>query len=237
MCGTYLQPILMELGGKCPVIVCGDANLAKAAKATAFGAFLHHGQICMTTERIIVVKDVAEEFTALLGEEVDAWVALAGSAATKQFADKAHNLVEEALTEGAELVMGDNSYLGTHKTSLRPTIIKEVNPKSKLYDTESFGPSATLIFVNDGEGVLAVAHSSEYGLTGAIWTNDTMRGIALSKRVENNVISVNDGTVLTDIPPTVFSGATNNKGSGWGLVNGTAGIREFLNTKAVIVKS
>lgn len=55
MCGKYLKPVLMELGGKCPVIVCHDADLAKAAKATAFGACFHHGQICMTTERIIIV--------------------------------------------------------------------------------------------------------------------------------------------------------------------------------------
>lgn len=178
---------------------------------------------------------MAEEFTALLGKEVDAWVALAGSAATKQFADKAHDLVEEALAEGAELVIGDNSYLGAQKTSLRPTIIKGVNPKSKLYDTESFGPSATLVVVDDEENALDIANSSEYGLNGAIWTKDTMRGIALSKRLENSVISVNDGTVMTDIPPTLFGGAT--KGSGWGLVNGAAGIREFLTVKAVVVKS
>ncbi len=235
MCGKHLKPVLMELGGKCAAIICRDANLTKAAKASAFGAFLHHGQICMSTERIIVVKDVAEEFIALLEKEVQGWASQAGSAATKKFADQAHDLVEEALAKGAELIVGDNSYHGEHKTSLRPTIFKGVSTDSKIYDSESFGPSAALFVVDDEDAAVELVNSSEYGLNGAIWTNDIMRGLALSKRFEGGVVSVNDGTILTDIPPTAFGGAT--KGSGWGLVNGAVGIREFLLVKTVFVKS
>ncbi|KAH8646793.1 Aldehyde/histidinol dehydrogenase [Xylariales sp. PMI_506] len=235
LCGKYLKPILMELGGKCPAIICHDADLAKAAKACAFGAFAHHGQICMSTERIIVVKAVADKFIGLLKKEVEGWAKQAGSAASKQFAEKAHSLVEDALAEGAKLIVGDNSYTNANRTSLRPTIISGVNPASELYDAESFGPSASLFIVDDDAAAVELANSSVYGLNAAIWTNDAMRGVVLGKLLENGVVSINDATVMTDIPATLSGGAS--KGSGWGTVNGADGIREFLKAKAVVVKS
>ncbi|KAH8892967.1 ALDH-like protein [Thozetella sp. PMI_491] len=234
MCGKYLKPILMELGGKCPLIVCHDADLPKAARAAAFGAFLHHGQICMSTERVIVVKSVADEFTGYLKQAVEAWSAQAGSAATKAFADKAHGLVQEALAEGAKLIVRDNSFVNAAETCLRPTIVTDVDLKSKLYTAESFGPSATLLVVDDEDAAIELANSSAYGLTSSIFTQDAMRGIALAKRLENGVVSINDATVLTDIPPTMTAGAA--KGSGWGIVNAAEGIREFLQMKAIVVK-
>jgi acyl-CoA reductase-like NAD-dependent aldehyde dehydrogenase len=235
MCGKYLKPILMELGGKGPAIICHDADLPKAAQATAFGAFLHHGQICMSTERIIVVKSVADQFIGLLKQHVEGWVPQVGSAATKQFAEKAKAVVQEALDQGAELLVGDNSYLNETKTSLRPTILTGVKPSSRMYDNETFGPSSSLYVVDDEDVALELANSSAYGLVGAIWTNDIIRGLALAKRLEVGVVCVNDGTVMMDIPATLSGGAT--KGSGWGVVNSVDGIREFLIAKGILVKS
>ncbi|VUC25006.1 unnamed protein product [Clonostachys rosea] len=235
LCGKYLKPILMELGGKCPVIICEDADLAKAAKAAAFGAFLHHGQICMSTERIIVVKSVADEFTSLLKAEVAGWSQMPSYAASKEFASKAHRALEDARAEGAEFIVGDNSFRDEHKASLTPTIVTGVNPESRLYDEETFGPSSSLYIVDDAEAGLELANSSKYGLVGGVWTKDVMRGLALCKRLECGVVTVNKGTMLTDIPPTASAGAA--KGSGWGLSNGSEGIREFLHLKGIIVSA
>uniref|UniRef100_A0A8H7TK44 Aldehyde dehydrogenase domain-containing protein n=1 Tax=Bionectria ochroleuca TaxID=29856 RepID=A0A8H7TK44_BIOOC len=232
LCGKYLKPILMELGGKCPVIICEDADLAKAAKAAAFGAFLHHGQICMSTERIIVVKSVAEEFTNLLKAEVAGWSQMSGYAASKEFASKAHLALEEARKEGAEFIVGDNSFRDEHKTSLTPTIVTGVSPNSKLYDEETFGPSSSLYVVENEEAGLELANSSKYGLVGGVWAKDVMRGIALCKRLECGIVTVNQGTMLTEIPPNASAGAA--KGSGWGLSGGAEGIREFLHLKGII---
>jgi acyl-CoA reductase-like NAD-dependent aldehyde dehydrogenase len=234
MCGKHLKPILLELGGKCPAIICKDADLENAAKGCVFGAFLHHGQICMSTERIIVVKEVAERFSQLLKTEVENWAGLAGTAATQQFCDRAFNIVKEALDEGAELFAGDNTTLGETRTALRPTIVTNVQRTSRLYGDESFGPSATLYVVDDEDKAVELANDSGYGLVGAVWSSNTLRALNLAKRVECGSITVNGSTVMTDIPPTMFTQAT--KGSGWGAVNGVVGIQEFLNLKAIILR-
>lgn len=233
-CAKYLKPILMELGGKGPSIICRDANLQEAAKACAFGAFVHHGQICMATERIFVVREVADEFTRLLKEEVNNWVDLAGSAATKEFAEKTQAMVKEAKDAGAEFLAGDNQIHGTHGTSLRPTIITNVSRNTKLYADESFGPSASLYVVDDEDKAMELANESKYGLTGSIWSSDTMRALSLAKRLEVGVVNVNAPTVVVEIPPTISAQAA--KGSGWGDVNGAAGIREFLTHKAILLR-
>lgn len=234
LCGKHLKPILLELGGKCPAIICKDANLAAAAQACAFGACWHHGQICMSTERVIVVKEVAEEFSALLKAAMDSWVPMAGGAASKQLGDKAHALVQEAVEAGAEFLTGDNSFLDEAQTKLRPTVVTKVPKDSRLYYQECFGPSTSLYVVDDDEQALELANDSPYGLTGCIWTANHLRGLNLAKRLEVSLVSVNGGTVVVDIPHTMSVSAS--KGSGWGSINGAAGIREFLFMKAVVVR-
>lgn len=230
LCAKHLKPILMELGGKGPVIVCADANLAKAAATSAFCAFLHHGQICMSTERIIVVKEVADEFSRLLKKEVDTnWRQGVGSAVTGAFAARAHELLEEARREGAEFLAGDNDFLGEAKSGLRPTIVTNVSRESRLRDQETFGPSASLYVVEDEDEALRVANDTTYGLAGAIWTQDVARGIELSKKLECGMVHINAGT-LADFPTMAMQGA---KGSGWGSNNSVYGIQEFLLTKSV----
>ncbi len=232
-CARHLTPILLELGGKAPAIVCRDANLAKAAATCAFGAFVHHGQICMSTERIIVVQEVSEEFSKLLKKEVnEKWYHGAGSAATTAFATKAHALLDEALRDGAEYLAGENTYIDEAKTSLRPTIVTKLARDSRLRDLESFGPSATLYVVEDEDEALRVANDSAYGLSGAIWTSDVMKGLALSKKLECGMVHVNAGT-MADFPTMAIQGV---KGSGWGSNNSVYGIEEFLVTKSVTLQ-
>ncbi|KAK7739093.1 hypothetical protein SLS62_011315 [Diatrype stigma] len=231
----HMKPILMELGGKCPFIVLKDANLKKAVQFAAFGAFLHHGQVCFSTERIIVVKEVAEEFIGLLKEEVSTRYGNGfGSAASKNFADRAHALLEEARQNGAQYIVGDNAFLGAQKTGLRPTIVTGVLRGDRLRDTESFGPSATLYIVADEDEAVALANDSTYGLVAAIWSEDVLRAYKIARhRLEFGAVHVNSCT--PNDQPAVPLGAV--KGSGWGTQNCAHGIAEFLTHKLVTVHS
>ena len=233
MCCKYLKPILMELGGKGPSVICRDANLEQAAAACASGAFLHHGQICMSTERIIVVKEVAEEFTTLLKEEVKRnWSQSAGNAVTKAFADRVYGLIESAQADGATLLAGDNSYVGDNRAGLKPTIVTGVSQNSQLRYTESFGPTATLYVVNSEDEAVDLANETEYGLVAAIWSRNTMKALSLSKRLEAGIVNVN-GLTLVDLPNMSMQGI---KSSGWGRNNSFHGINEFLLTKTIVLQ-
>lgn len=233
VCMKYLKPIFMELGGKAPAIITRNANLSKAAQLCAFGAFNHHGQICMSTERIIVVQAVADEFSRLLKEAVEKeFSGSAGSAVTKAFCDKAHNAVEEARKNGAKFLVGDNSYTGPQKTGLQPTIVTDLSQDDPLRDTETFGPSATLYVVEDEEEALRLANDTKSGLVGAIWTDDAMQGLDMSKRLQCGSVHINS-TTINDTPTSAITGT---KGSGWGSNSSTFGINEFLVHKTVTLR-
>lgn len=229
----HLKPVFMELGGKAPAIITRNANLPKAAQLCAFGAFNHHGQICMSTERIIVVQAVADEFARLLKEAVEKEFSNgAGSAVTKAFSDKAHNLLEDARKNGAKFLVGDNSYTGTHKTGLQPTIVTDLSHDDPLRDTEAFGPSATLYVVEDEEEALRLANDTKSGLVASIWTDDAMQGLNMSKKLQFGSVHINS-TTLNDEPTSAITGT---KGSGWGSNSGAFGINEFLVQKTVTLR-
>ncbi|KAL6230839.1 hypothetical protein BDW75DRAFT_248385 [Aspergillus navahoensis] len=233
LASKYLKPVLMELGGKSPVIVLKDADLAIAAKNVAFGAFCHHGQICFSTERIIVIREVADDFICRLKQEVNTVYAEGlGSAATKSFAVQAQAIVQAANDDGAEFLVGDNSLIGPNRTTLTPTILIGVQRTSALRDKESFGPSASLYIVDDVDTAVNMANDSLYGLTAAVWTNDTMLAMDLSSRLQYGVVHINACT-LADMPQMPVQG---RKSSGWGSNNAGYGIEEFLQTKTVTMR-
>ena len=194
LCSKYLKPVLMELGGKAPAIVLKDANLRRAAKLCTVGAFLHHGQICMSTERIIVVREVADEFSKCLQDEVEAnHVNGAGNASTTGFASHAHLLLKEALEDGASVVTGGNEYLDDQATSLRPTIIKDVTRKHRIYDEETFGPSASLYVVEDESEAVRLANDTVYGLNAAVHSEDVFAALRVARQLEFGQVHV--GTI------------------------------------------
>ena len=187
----YLKPVLMELGGKAPVIVLKGADLPRAAKLCAIGAFLHHGQICMSTERIIVEREVADEFSEHLKKEVETHHASgAGNACTTGFASHAHLLLKEALENGASLVAGSNEYLDDKGSSLRPTVIKDVTPKHKIYDEETFGPSASLFVVENESEAVRLANDTVYGLNAAVHSEDVFAALRVARQLEFGQVHV-----------------------------------------------
>ena len=231
LAAKYIKPVLMELGGKAPSIVLKDANLQRAAALSVHGSILHHGQVCMSTDRIIVEESVADEFITNIRGIVASLKGEAGFAVTKAMAKKAQKLISDATDHGATFLIGDNSKRGDSGAALEPTFITNVKPGNPIYDLETFGPSATIHIAKDENEAIEIANDSSYGLTGAIHTKDTLKGLRLAKKLEVGLVGLNTMT-LWEESPVPMGGM---KGSGWGNNNSRYAIEEFLLLKAVAV--
>jgi acyl-CoA reductase-like NAD-dependent aldehyde dehydrogenase len=236
LAGQHLKPVLLELGGKAPAIVWRDANLDDAAGACALGAFLHAGQICMSTERILVHRDVRAEFEKKLLGAIEKLFPSAGSAPTLMTAvgvEKNKGLVRDAVSKGASLLTGDpEADAGAAKTSMRPIVVRDVTDKMDIYQTESFGPTVSIIEISEVEEAIRIANDSEYGLTSAVFTEDLRLGLRMAREIDTGAVHINSMTVHDE--PTLPHGGT--KSSGFGRFNATTGLEEWLKTKNVTFK-
>ena len=229
LAGRNLKPVLLELGGKCPAIVWKDARLQLAAEECAKGAFLHSGQICMSTERILVHDDVIKDFELLLVEATQKMMSGSKALINKASVGKNKRLVQEALDKGAHLLHG--SLDETSEIHMEPMIIRGVEEGMTVYHTESFGPSVSVIAVKSEEEALQIANSSEYGLTSAVFTEDLRTGLRFAKGLEVGACHIN-GMTIHDETSLPHGGV---KGSGYGRF-GSVGLDEWLVTKTVTYK-
>lgn len=179
----YLKLVLMELGGKGPAVVLRDADLKRAAKLCALGAFLHHGPICMSTDRIIVAREVADGFSKYLVEEVKGGDSEGvGFSVAQSIAKHAQVLLDAATKQGVTYLVGDNGSLGDTGASLKPTIVTNVRPSDRLYDEETFGPSASLYVVENEAEAIKLANESSYGLNAAVHSKDVFSALRVARR-------------------------------------------------------
>ena len=226
----HLKPVLMELGGKCPAIVLDDADLEQAVDLCAKGAIIHHGQVCFSTERIIVHEKIATKFKELLIKATKDNSGIAGSAVSENIAAHAYDIHKDAQVKGLEYLVGRPKYLdGDTKASLKPSIILEPKNDARIIDEETFGPSASLYVVESDEAAISRANDSEYGLNACIHTRDLARGLQVARELEYGQVHINSMTVFT-----WFTGPQGgNKGSGWGRQNAQWGFEEFVQSKFV----
>ena len=192
--GKHLKPVLMELGGKAPAIVLKDANLQTAASACASGAFLHSGQICMSTERILVHASIASPFREALKTAMEQTYGSKSPAPILVNAppvQKNKKLVEQALSKGAKILAGDLNAKESSDTRMRPILIDGVNRDMDIYQTESFGPTVSLIVVNSEEEAIEIANDTEYGLSSAVFTEDLAAGLRVAKQIETGCVLKN----------------------------------------------
>ena len=195
LCMKYLKPIFMELGGKSAAIVLEDADLDNAAALAIRGAFTHHGQICVSTERVIVVEAVAEKFKELLKAEAQK-IPNAGAAAQLGFAEHAEELIAEAVSKGATPLVGGPGFVS--HSAARPTILTGVTEDMRIFDEESFGPSFSLYVVKDEEEAVKLANNSKYGLSATIHTKDMHRFIRLAAEIEVGQVGMNSMTLFEE---------------------------------------
>jgi benzaldehyde dehydrogenase (NAD) len=236
-CATYLKPAVLELGGKAPFVVLDDADLEAAVNAAAFGCFANSGQICMSTERIIVDRKIADAFTARLaakasqlplGDPRKGPVVL-GSVVDMSTVHRCNALIDDALAKGATLLCG-----GRADSTLMPaTLLDHVTREMKIYHEESFGPVKGIVRVDGVEEAIACANDNEFGLSSAVFGGDIARAMAVAGRIESGICHIN-GPTVHDEAQMPFGGV---KGSGMGRFGGKAGIAEFTDLRWMTVQT
>lgn len=232
----HLKPALLELGGKAPFLVLDDADLDAAVDAAIFGAFFHQGQICMSTERLIVDASVADAFVEKLAARAKALKAgdprvegnALGTLISAESGEKLNGLLDDALSKGARLASGGKA----EGVVMQATVVDGVTKEMRLYAEESFGPVVVVIRVDGEEEAIRVANDSDYGLSSAVFTQDTARGLKVAGCIESGICHINAPTVH-DEPQMPFGGV---KDSGYGRFGGKAGIEEFTELRWMTVQ-
>jgi acyl-CoA reductase-like NAD-dependent aldehyde dehydrogenase len=235
--GRHLKRVLLELGGYNPLIVLDDADLDYAVDASAFGAFLHQGQICMSARRLLVDRRVADDFVGRLAAKTAGLKAgdpsepdtIIGPLINQRALDTVAGRVQEAVAKGAKLLAGGERV----GRCFQATLLADVPADAELARVETFGPVATVELVDGPDAAVARANDTPYGLAAGILTGDPDRGLALADRLEAGIVHVNDQPVH-DEPQMPFGGV---KDSGWGRFGGEAAVDEFTELKWVTVQS
>ena len=236
-CAKYLKASVLELGGKAPLLVLDDADLDAAVNGAAFGAFANSGQICMSTERIVVDSKVADAFVSKLaakaqslplGDPRNGPVVL-GSVVDMATVARCNALIDDALAKGATLVCG-----GKAENTLMPaTLLDHVTRDMRIYSEETFAPVKAIVRVEGEEAAIACANDNAFGLSAAVFTADTARGWRVAQRIESGICHVN-GPTVHDEAQMPFGGV---KASGWGRFGGQAGIEAFTDLRWITLQT
>ena len=237
-CAKYLKPAVLELGGKAPLVILDDADIDDAVNAAAFGCFANSGQICMSTERIIVDEKIADEFVRKfaakarslpVGDPRKPEPVVLGSVIGMPTVEHCNALLDDALAKGAKLVCGGKA----ENTLMAATLIDHVTPAMRIYHEESFGPVKPIVRVNGVEEAIACANDSEYGLSSAVFGRDIARAFNVARKIDSGICHVNAPTVH-DEAQMPFGGV---KGSGMGRFGGRAGIAEFTELRWITIQT
>jgi acyl-CoA reductase-like NAD-dependent aldehyde dehydrogenase len=228
---------LLELGGKSPLVVLDDADIDGAVNSAVFGSFLYQGQICMSTERIIVDEKIADEFVRKFAERANALPAgdptqtpscVIGPMVSKDSGPRLNALIDDALSKGATLACGGHA----NGAVMPATIVDHVKSGMKIYDEETFGPITTIVRVNGDKEAVAIANDTAYGLSSAVFGRDVSRALQVALQIETGACHVNGSTVSNEAQAPY--GGT--KDSGYGRFDGRAVIDEFTELKWITLE-
>jgi len=226
-----LIPVLLELGGKDPMIVLEDADIERAANAAAWGSCFMTGQVCMSIERIYVQKNIARQFNDVLkekilalrtGPDVERLQMDYGPFTGPKQIDIVEDHVRSAREDGATILTGGKriqktSADGKGGVYFEATMITNVNHTMRIMKEETFGPVACVMEFGDIEEAIALANDSEFGLNASVWTRDINKGIAIANRIDAGNVCVNDCIINGGVHMLPFGGA---KQSGVGSRHG-----------------
>ena len=230
-CARHLKPAVLELSGKAAVIVLDDADIDRAINATVFGGFFNQGQICMSTERVILDDGLADDFTRRLvrrtnqlriGDPGTRRVEV-GPMISADAAIRIGNLIEEAVSKGARLLTGG----AIVKSTMEPAVLDGIDSSMRIYHEESFGPVVSIIRVRSEDQAITVANDTEYALAASVFSRDLERARRIADQLECGVCQINGPTVYDD-PEMPFGGL---KSSGYGKMSGVESIDEFTELR------
>ena len=233
----HLKPCLLELGGKAPMIVLADADLDEAVKAAAFGAFMNQGQICMSTERIIVEESVADDFakrfaakaaSMAAGDPRDGNTPL-GAVVDQKTVTHVNALIDDAAAKGASVIAGGKA----DSVVMPATVVDKVTDAMNLYSDESFGPVVAIIRARDAAHAVELANDTQYGLSAAVFTKDIAKGLTIAKQIQSGICHIN-GPTVHDEAQMPFGGVG---ASGYGRFGGRQGIDSFTETRWITIET
>ncbi|HVV94014.1 MAG TPA: aldehyde dehydrogenase [Hyphomicrobiales bacterium] len=234
----YLKPVLLELGGKAPQVVLEDADLDEAAAAANFGGFMHQGQICMATDRLVVQEKVLQPFVAKLAARAGAMKVgdpsdqstVIGAMINTDSANRVRKLIKDAVAKGAKIALGGADGEGP---IVHPTILTDVTPKMEIYHEEIFGPVLIVLKAKDDADAVRIANDTPYGLSAAVFSADINRAYGLAAQIQSGICHINSST-LYDEGQMPFGGV---KESGYGRFGGKQAINEFTETRWITIQS
>ena len=230
-----LKKVMLELGGKSPVLIYDDADLKAAIRMAAMGIFIHSGQGCVCGSRIFAQRGVYERVvegiaavanSITMGGPNDKDARIGPLISEKQL-NRVMGYIDEGKSDGVEVVTGGHR-LDRRGYFVHPTVLTGVETDMRLYREEIFGPVVPVIPFDDDDEVVALANDTTYGLAATVWTKDLTRGHRLAKRLQAGTVTLNCQLVFDHSTP--FGG---HKQSGWGYEFGKEGIDAYLQTKAV----
>jgi benzaldehyde dehydrogenase (NAD) len=237
-CAKYLKPVVLELGGKAPLVILDDAVIEDAVNGAAFGCFANSGQICMSTERIIVDQKIADAFVKQfaakagglpVGDPRKPDPVVLGSVIGMNTVEHCNALIDDALAKGAKLLCGGKA----QNTLMAATVLDHVTPAMRIYHEETFGPVKAVVRVNGVEEAVACANDNEYGLSSAVFGADIARAFNVARRIDSGICHVN-GPTVHDEAQMPFGGV---KGSGMGRFGGKAGVAEFTELRWITLQT
>ncbi len=235
LAGKHIKKSVMELGGSDAFIILNDADLEKAATVATQSRMLNAGQACICAKRFIVTEKVADEFSALFAQKINALKQgnplqagmNMGPLARLDLAENLSRQLEKSLQQGAKLVVGGEQ----DGTNFQPTLIDFVDSNNVAFQEETFGPLATIIRAKDENDSIAIANNHRYGLASAIWTQDRENAYLLARQLEAGNVFVN--SLVRSHSRIPFGGI---KKSGYGRELSEIGIKEFMNMKSLIIE-
>jgi acyl-CoA reductase-like NAD-dependent aldehyde dehydrogenase len=236
-----LTPVVMELGGKDPMIVLENADLERAANAAVWGAFFNCGQTCTSIERVYVVEGVYDEFVQKVVEKTRALrvgyseqgeVYDVGSMTRPAQVDVVEDHVQDAVEKGAKVLVGGRRIEGKKGYFYEPTVLVDVDHRMKIMTDETFGPVLPIMKVRSAEEAIRLANDTRYGLGASIFARDKADQERLVREIKAGGVVVNDCLSHYGMPSLPFGGV---KESGIGRTHGAEGLREFCQVKSVLV--
>ncbi|PCH94175.1 MAG: hypothetical protein COB84_07985 [Rhodobacteraceae bacterium] len=220
VCGKMQKKVQLEMGGKNPVIILDDADLDYAVNLAFFSTFLHQGQICMSADKLIVARNLYDDFVAKLTEKVAMFeplepsnqMSVIGPIINDRQLDRIDALVSGAKKAGAVIHTGGSK----QGPFFQGTVITGVTPDMEIYKQEIFGPVGLVLPFDTEEEAIAIANDTQYGLTASVVTSNSLRGEAVARKVKAGMVHVND-TCVHDEPHCPFGGMKASGGMGkWG---------------------
>lgn len=234
----HLTPVVLELGGKDPMVVLDDANVENAARAAVWGGFANAGQACASIERCYVHESIAHEFTKRVvdetrklklgppaGEAVDV-----GSMTNERQLRIVEDHIQDAVEHGARVETGGHRIENTDGWFHEPTVVTNVDHSMELMRDETFGPVLPIMTFKTDDEAVRLANDSIYGLTASVFTSDIGRGRRVAERIDAGTVMINEVVYTHAIAQTPWGGV---KQSGYGRTHGKLGLLELVSPRHI----